>query len=105
MDEDTLRIIYSDYGPTDLQLRKDKLYMYKEGTWNTVDHCWEHIFYETGWWFMKIEEFADPAYADRIRAIVKDALDKIVFPHEFVKDRLLVEFTREIILAKLWRLL
>lgn len=50
---------------------------------------------------MKIEEFADPAYADRIRAIVKDALDKIVFPHEFIKDRLLVEFTREIILAKI----
>lgn len=50
---------------------------------------------------MKIEEFADPEYADSIRTIVKEALDKITFPREFIKDRLLVEFTREIILAKI----
>ncbi len=49
---------------------------------------------------MNIEEFMETELAESIRNILKEALDKISFPREFIKDRILVEFTREVCLAK-----
>lgn len=49
---------------------------------------------------MNIEEFMSPEVAEDIRNKLKKALDEINFPHEFIRDRLLTNFTREVCLAK-----
>jgi hypothetical protein len=49
---------------------------------------------------VRIEEYADPEYAERMRNILSAALDECKLPYAFQKDRLLARWTEEILLAK-----
>lgn len=48
---------------------------------------------------MKVEEFASVELVNKVRIEVKALLDRLEYPDDFRRDRLLTEITREICLS------